>query len=438
MKIQSLACNLLFLLASCTSIGFAGNWPAWRGPAGNGISPEKSVPSEWNEKKNVRWKIPLDSPGNSTPVVWDKKIFLTQSSGDGTRRSVICYDRGSGKQLWEAGATYAEKEESHKTNPQASASPVTDGEVVSAWFGSAGVYCYDMEGRELWRRDLGKQHHTWGYGSSPVLHENLVIVNFGPGTNAFLIALDKKTGKTVWRHEVPEIEPKERTDGFAGKGKGIIGSFSTPILIQVNGRPELVMSYPEQVRAFNPKTGAILWTCDGLNPLVYTSPIYGNGLVVAMGGYFGNALAVKPGGQGNVTDSHRVWLQKKHKSGIGTGVIYGDHIFLLSGSIVYCYDLKTGETIWSERVAGSGANSDSWSSMVLIGDRLYVPNQSSETVILRASPRFEKIGIHPLDGALSNSSLAVSDGEIFIRTHLHLWCISEKKEMAGTMDSRGL
>jgi outer membrane protein assembly factor BamB len=367
--------------------------------------------------------------------VWGERIFVTQASEDGQGRSVVCYNRKDGAKLWESGATYTEQEETHETNPQGSSSPSTDGRHVFAWFGSAGVFCFDFNGKEIWRRDLGKQSHEWGYGASPVLHGDLCILNFGPGKRAFLIALNKKTGETVWQVDIPEVQPAKRTDGFAGR-QGVIGSWSTPIVINVNGRDELIMAFPEKLRAFAPATGKELWSCDGLNPLLYASPIHGDGIVVAMGGFFGEHMAVRAGGQGNVTATHRLWHQVKNKSGIGSGVIHNGHIYLLGGSIAFCWELMTGKLVWDERVIPTGASSDSWSSMVLVNDRIYVLNHSGETIVLRASPNFERIAVNSLGGERTNSSLAVSDSELFIRTHKHLWCIraagDAKKTAADT------
>jgi outer membrane protein assembly factor BamB len=425
----------LFLSLSAS----AENWPGWRGGAdGSGVTTEIDLPLRWSATENVRWKLPLPGPGNGSPIVWGNRVFITQANDAGNRRSVMCIDRTTGKQLWQSGTAYEAKEESHETNPQSSASPVTDGERVVAWFGSAGVFCYDFNGKELWHRDLGKQTHDWGYGASPVLHENLCILNFGPGPRTFLIALDKKTGQTVWQIDTPvPVSAKTRTDGFAGKDDGYVGSWSTPILIKANGRDELIMSYPDRVRAFDPATGKELWFCDGLNPLVYTSPIFGEGLVVAMGGFFGSHLAVKPGGKGDVTSSHRLWHQVRGKSGIGTGVIHNGHIYNMYGAIAVCSELKTGKIIWEERLQGAGAKSDSWSSMVLSGDKVYILNQSGDTIVFRASPKFEKLAANSLGGEMANSSIAVSNGELFIRTHKHLWCISQAKSASAPAQRSG-
>ncbi len=407
------------------------NWPAWRGPDGSGVTPEKNLPLRWSATENVRWKIPLPDRGNSTPIVWGDKIFLTQAIEADHLRSVVCFSRADGKQLWQKSVTYAEKEETHETNPYCSASPVTDGERVIVCHGSAGVFCYDFAGRELWKRDLGKQSFQWGNASSPVLHGDICILYFGPGKGSRLLGLNKKTGATIWQYNEPDIEVGKRTDGFQGKEPGIICTYSTPILVRADGRDELLMSFPRYLRAFNPTTGKELWSCDGLNPLIYGSPLHGDGVAVAMGGYFGNSIGVKTGGTGDVTGSRRLWHNVRTKAGIGSGVIHQGHIYMLNGSIAECIELQTGKTVWSERLKAAGPNTESWSSMVRAGDTLYILNQSGDTLVLKASPKFEQLGVNSLGNERSNSSIAVSDGELFIRTYKHLWCVGAAKLTAA-------
>src|SRR5215813_7670338 len=179
----------------------ADNWPAWRGPQGTGIANERHLPLHWGTNENVLWHTPLPEPGNSTPVVWGRRIFLTQAVNG--RRTLRCFDRADGHLLWQQGPVYSQKESTHESNPYCASSAVTDGERVIAWFGSSGLYCYDFDGDEQWHRDLGLQHHIWGWGSSPILHNDLCVLNFGPGEQTFLIAVNKQTGKTVWRVEEP-------------------------------------------------------------------------------------------------------------------------------------------------------------------------------------------------------------------------------------------
>src|SRR5262245_53334271 len=251
----------------------ADHWPAWRGSDGSGRSTERDLPLHWTATENVRWKTPLPAPGNSTPILWANRIFVTQATEKGQKRGLLCLDRKDGSLLWQREIEYREKEPTHATNPYCSASPVTDGELVVASYGSAGLACYDFEGCQLWHRDLGKCHHIWGNAASPVLYQDLVILNFGPGEQTFLIALDKKTGKDVWKVE----EPGGKL-GDQGQSEWV-GSWSTPVVATIQGREELVMSWPTAVKAYAPKTGELLWTCQGLERdkggarLVYTSPL---------------------------------------------------------------------------------------------------------------------------------------------------------------------
>lgn len=428
MRIQGVLFGWLALSLSV----MAANWPAWRGPNQNGETPETNVPLKWSATENVKWKTALPDRGNSTPIVWGNRIFVTQSIEREGKRLLMCFDRKDGKLLWQKGPAFGEKEPTHRTNPQNSPSPVTDGQRVIAWFGSAGLYCYDMNGKELWKRDLGRQTHEWGYASSPVIHKDLCFLNFGPGKRSFLAAFDKKSGQTVWENEIPEVQPESREDGFKGQPNGVIGSWSTPIVIEVDGREELVVSLPDWVKAFDPATGRELWRCAGPNPLLYTSPVYGEGVIVVMGGFHGPALGVKPGGEGDVTQTHKLWQSGRSENRLGSPVIKDGHIYVMNmPGIAECLELKTGQQVWEERVRGNGAKNESWSSMVLSGERLYILNQSSDTIVLRASPTFQVLAVNSLEDELTNSSIVISEGEIFIRTHQKLWCIADELKTAA-------
>ncbi len=279
----------------------ADNWPAWRGADGMGTCAETNLPVRWSRDENVRWKVKLPGPGNSTPVIWGDRIFLTQATDKGQKRGLLCLSRKDGAMLWHKVVEYTDKESTHETNPYCAASPATDGERVVVSYGSAGVYCYDLAGRELWHRDLGPCEHIWGNAASPVLYDDLVILNFGPGERTFLIAMDKKSGKDVWKVDEPGGK-----SGVKGQSEWI-GSWSTPTLLKLKDHDELIMSWPGVVKAYAPKTGELLWTCRGLakdegaDRLVYTSPLVSPEAVVAMAGFGGPALAVKPVGKGDVT-----------------------------------------------------------------------------------------------------------------------------------------
>lgn len=409
-------------LISAAATGLAANWPAWRGPEGTGVCSEKGLPTRWGATENVRWKAPLPERGNSTPVVWGDRVFVTQAVGND--RLLFCFDRKDGKKLWQAGAKDVEKELTHGTNPYCAGSPTTDGERVYAAFGSGGLWCFDFAGKELWHRDLGKQRHIWGHAGSPLLHGDLCLLNFGPGERTFLIAVEKRTGKTVWQHDEPGGESGEKK----GDAKpGWVGSWSTPVAIHTAAGEQLLLSFPKRVIAFEPLTGKPIWTSGGINPLVYTSPLFSEGIVVAMGGFGGMTVAVKAGGTGDVTTANRLWQHPRTKQRIGSGVIHDGHIYILNDpGVAECFELQTGKLVWEERLKGPGAKADNWSSLVLADGLLYALNQSGDCPVFRASPKFELVGINSL-GEPSMSSVAPSDGELFLRTYKSLWCISAQR-----------
>jgi outer membrane protein assembly factor BamB len=416
---------LIFVLLSSVSPLHAANWPAWRGPQGTGVCDEKNLPLTWSTTNNIRWKTPLPERGNSTPVLWGDRVFLTQAIEKQNINTLLCLDRANGKVLWRRDTPVTEKELTHGDNPPCSASPVTDGEKVVASYAAGGIHCYDFDGKLLWSYQPGKQRHIWGSAASPVIYRDLCILNFGPGEGTRLIALDLKTGSKVWERDEPGGDSGEKK---SDQDKAVwIGSWTTPVVAAVNGRDELLMSFPKRVCAFEPKSGKEIWTCSGLNPLVYTSPLYADGIVVGMGGFGGMALAVKADGMGDVTATHRLWHHPRTRQRIGSGVIAGGHIYIHTDpGFAECWELDTGKLVWEERLKGPAANTVCWSSMVLAGDRLYVMNQGGDTFVLRASPKFELLATNSL-GERTLSSHAPSNGEIFIRTYKSLWCIGQSK-----------
>jgi outer membrane protein assembly factor BamB len=417
---------LAVLLGAGASL--AGDWPAWRGPDGIGVSEEKALPTKWSATENVRWRVPLPGPGNSTPIVSRGRVFVTQGVGD--QRTLMCFDRRDGKLLWQQGVATKEKEPTHETNPYCGASPVTDGERVIASFASDGLFCYDFAGKELWRRtDLGRQIHIWGNGASPVIHGELCYLNFGPGETTYLLAVDKRTGETVWRKDEETGYGKPATPDIRGGNRekaDYLGSWTTPVIMTIEGRDQVLMSWPRRLAAYDPKSGDELWTCSGLNPLVYTSPIYDEGIVVAMGGFGGTTIAVRAGGSGDITESRRLWMLDKQPQRIGSGVIHDGHIYIHNDpGIAECYELKTGKLVWRERLASAGSSGTNWSSVLLAGDNCYTITQRGDCFVFKASPKFELVSVNPL-GEHSNSSIAPSEGELFIRTSEALWCIGGK------------
>ena len=409
---------IVAIVSGFASFALAEEWPAFRGARGDGISSEKNVPLRWGPDENIKWKTLLPGPGNSSPIVSGNRVFLTCATDAGEHRGLYCYDRKTGDLLWARVVSYSGKDLTHDTNPYCGSSPAADGKHLVVWHGSAGLYCYDYQGKELWSRDLGAFKHIWGYGSSPVFLGEKIVLNCGPGERTFVTAINVQDGGTIWHKDEP--------GGSSGE-KGPtewLGSWSTPVVAKIDGREQILVSLPYHVNAYDPADGKIVWSCDGLDKLVYTSPLVGDGIAVAMGGYHGPALGLKLGGSGNVTETNRLWLTtKKNPQRIGSGVIIGRYLYMANEQhIAQCIEVETGHVIWETRMPEGAI----WASLVLVGDRAYVTNQNGTTVVFRPNPeKFELLAENSL-GEPSNSTLAVSNGEIFLRTFEHLYCIGEK------------
>ncbi|MBI2805694.1 MAG: PQQ-binding-like beta-propeller repeat protein [Planctomycetes bacterium] len=402
----------LLILLSLSIPAFADNWPAWRGPTGQGYCMEKNLLLKWSAKDNVKWKIKLDHPGYSTPIVWGDKVFVTLGTPNGEVRSLYCFSRTDGKQLWKNDVPFDGKEQRWGKYPYCHASPVTDGQRVVVSFGSAGVYGYDLAGKELWKRtDLGEWQHQFGNASSPIIYGDICIQWCGPngkkGRN-FLLAVDKKTGKTVW--------DKDEKDG----------SWGTPIIVNIGGQDQLLLGFGPQLKAYAPKTGEEIWHCKGLTSYVYTSPLYKDGYAVAMSGYGGAGIGIKVGGTGDITKNGQLWRHPRNNQRVGSGIILGEHVYILEDNgQPRCYELKTGKEVWQADKGPIGRN---WGSLVHADGRFYCLANDGSTVVFKASPQYEVLAINRLgQGESTNSSIVISNGDFFLRTNRHLWCIGEKK-----------
>ena len=397
----------------------ADDWPAFRGPDGNGVSQENKAPLHWGPEKNVLWKAPLPGPGNSSPIVSRGRVFVTCAESEGRKRSLYCFDRRNGERRWVQTVEFPTVEPTHRSNPYCASTPVADGEHVVVWHGSAGVSCYNFEGKELWKKDLGETRHDWSYASSPILHRGNIILNFGPGTRTFLAALDLKTGKLLWKRDEP--------GGLDATDKRMVGSWSTPVIITVEGKDQILCSMPTRVIACDPDTGALLWSCAGLAnekvDLVYASPLVSDGIGVAFTGWVnGPTIGFKLGGTGDVTASNRLWLEKQPQR-IGSGVVVNGRMYMVNAGpgTAQCMECATGKILWTERLDGG----ESWGSLVLAAGRLYVTSRRGVTSVFRPDPgKFELLAANDL-GEPSNATPAISDGQIFLRTDAHLYCIAD-------------
>ena len=423
----------LVILVWCASAS-AENWPSWRGPTGMGVSAEQKLPVTWSATENVRWKVKLPAAGNSTPIIWGDRVFITQpndvtkwppkvpdyfaggSSAGGhavaEKRSVMCFDRADGKLLWQGDVEYKEPEITHPTNPFCSASPVTDGVRVIAHHGSAGLVCYDFAGKELWKYDTGKLEHLWGTASSPILYGDLCIVWCGPGERQFLVAVDKKTGEKVWETKEPGGDAGITTRKF-------LGSWSTPLIIRVGDEDQLLFAVPFKIKGYDPKTGKELWSSSGPGTYCYSSPLFVDGLAI-----FGPDL-VKLGGLGDISKD-----RQRYKVGsmfISTAVISGDYLYTYSNvGVPSCYDWKTGEDVWKSQIEQRPGGKTAWGSPVHAAGRIYITDQGGATSVFADGAKYEHLGLNDLKEH-TNASIAVSQGDLFIRTHKHLWCVGETK-----------
>ncbi len=400
----------LFFLFLITGTSLAENWPAWRGVQGIGISGERHLPIRFSSVEKVLWKAPLPDSGNSTPIVWDNHVFVTCPNDGGKTRSLICFDRNTGEKRWQYDVSYPDYETAHVDNPFCSGSPTTDGSLVYVSFDSAGVLALDFSGKVVWERDLGKLTHVFGPASTPVLYKHLLIIHRGPGEPTHIIALDKRTGETVW--DTPET----------GIDDKLYGSWSTPVIYSAGDHDEFALSMPGELKGYDPLTGKELWKCTGLGPSNYPDTAVGDGVLIGVSGFQKSMMAVRMGGRGDVTDNHRLWHVEKTQQRIGSGVVRDGFLYVSNATgIAECIDIKTGMSVWKERLGGN-----LWGSMLLAGERLYVSNTQGEIFILDANPKYQLVAKNSM-GEHIKSALAPSDGQLFIRTYENLYCIGQRR-----------
>ena len=419
--IKSTALSLL-LLCGATAALSAENWPQWRGPSLNGLSGEKNLPLRWSPAENITWKLALPAWSGSSPIVWGDLIFLNVA--DGREMHLWAVDRLRGVALWKrllgGGDTRMMKQN------MSSPSPVTDGRHVWVMTGTGILKAFDFSGKEIWMRDIQQEYGRfglqWGYGSSPLLHEDALYVQVlhGMRTNApsYVLRIDKATGKTVWRVERPTHARFESPDAY-----------TTPALVRVGDTTEIVITGGDVVTGHDPATGRELWRAGGLNPsnegdyrIVASSVVFGD--VIYASSRERPMLALKAGGRGDVTKSHLVWSYPNGPD-VPSPVTDGAYVYVVNDrGIVWCLDAKTGKEVYGRTRIKSGTYSG---SPVLADGKLYVTNEDGITVVFRAGPKFELLAENDL-GDYSLSSPAISDGQIFIRTSKFLYAIGRRVE----------
>lgn len=385
------------------------NWSRWRGPEGNGHSHEIGLPVKW-EPAAVVWKVPLKGSGQSSPVIWGERVFLTTALEKGKQRVVFCLDRNDGKLLWEHVAWTGEPEKSHGMNGWASATCATDGKVVIAFFGRGGLHAYTVDGKPLWSRDLGMFESPWGTAACPVIVGDIVIQNGDADANAFIMGLDKQTGKTIWSTPRPNYR-----------------GWSTPILITANGRQEVVVNGHTGVTAYDPVTGKELWFCKSFNGRGEPTITPAGGVLCAVNGLKGDIYAVRPGGSGDVTQSHMAWHTPRSGGRDLPSPIVVDRyliVFAMLGTVT-CYDTETGKELWKERIGGNFS-----SSPIAAGGLAYFQNEAGLTTVLKPGPKLEFVSENSVGGAgdeLFRASLTPSEGQFFSRSDKMLYCIGKRR-----------
>jgi outer membrane protein assembly factor BamB len=402
------------------TIAYAENWPQWRGPNLNGVSAEKNLPVKWTTTENVIWKSPMPGWSGSTPVIWRDRIFLNVAEADSLY--LWCLDKTKGTVLWKKllGSGNVKLRKQNMSSP----SPVTDGASVYVLTGTGILNGFDFSGNQLWSRDIQKDYGqfglNWGYASSPLLFEDSLYVQVLHGMKtddpSYVLRIDKKTGKTLWRVERPTMAVRESPDSYA-----------TPGLFRKGKSTEIVISGGDCVTGHDPADGKELWRANGLNPdndpfhRVVGSPVIFEDIIYAPS-KFKPLLALRAGGRGDITTSHLLWSTTNGPD-VPTPVTDGKYFYIVNDrGIMWCLDAKTGAEIYAQQRLKPGAYSG---SPVLADGKIYVTNEDGLTTVVKAGPTFELLAENALEDYCL-SSPAISGGQIFIRTAQNLYCIGKK------------
>lgn len=398
----------------------AENWPQWRGPALNGVSNEKNLPVKWTTEENIVWKVAMPGLSGSTPIVWRDRIFLNVAEGDNL--AIWCVEKTKGEVLWKQplGAGNVKMRKHNMASP----SPVTDGRNVYVMTGTGIFKAFDFSGKELWSRDIQKEYGNfglnWGYASSPLLFEDSLYVQVLHGMKtddpSYVLRVDKKTGKTLWKVERPTNAIRESPD-----------SYTTPGLLRYGKTSELVITGADCVTGHDLATGKELWRANGLNPenepfyRIVASPIIFDEIIYVPT-RVKPLLALKAGGRGDITSSHVLWSTPNGPD-VPTPVTDGKYFYVVKDNgVMYCFDAKTGAEIYAAQRIKTGTYSG---SPVLADGKIYVTNEDGVTAVVAAGPKFEVLAENALN-EYTLSSPAISDGRIYIKTSGHLYAIGKK------------
>ncbi|MDX1969929.1 MAG: PQQ-binding-like beta-propeller repeat protein [Planctomycetaceae bacterium] len=413
-----LAAATWFCMAGSATLP-AADWPQFRGPSGQGTSAETQLPVEWGTASNVVWQVELPGPGGSSPVIFGDRILLTcyrgygepGGSGDMSRleRLLVCLNRQDGRELWKTPtpAKLPEQDRIRDEHGYATSTPAVDKDRIYVFYGKSGVHAFSPAGKPLWNADVGDGLNGWGSASSPVLYRDLVFINASVESES-LVALDRATGQERWR------------------ARDIKESWNTPVLVSTaDGGTELVVAVFGKILGFDPLKGTQLWSCNTDIPWYMVPGVVAHeGVIYCIGGRSGGALAVRAGGKGDVTASHRLWVGKKG-SNVSSPVFVHGRLFWTHEQlgIAYCADAKTGELLYEERLPRGG---QFYPSAVFGDGKLYYTSRTGKTFVVAAKPQFELLAVNDLDDRSHfHASPAIADGRIYIRSDRRLYCVGE-------------
>lgn len=404
---------------TCAAALHAADWPQFRGPDGQGHSVSRGVPLRWSESENIRWKVPVAGRGWSSPAILGEQIWLTTASEEGHSLRALSFDRRTGKPLHDVEVfALSNPGGIHPNNSHASPTPYLEGDRVYVHFGAHGTACLSNDGRIVWKTQELKYNHQHGPGGSPVVWEDLVFINCDGTDVQYVVALDKATGKVRWKRDRAHISEERRS----GKLE-VPMAYCTPLVLEIEGRTQLVSLGSDAVVAHDPRTGDELWhfTFSGYSNV--SMPVYDKGLLFFASGFGRPVLyAVRAAGQGDITSTNKAWSVTK--SGVVpldvSPLVAGNELYTISDSgIGVCYDAATGKQHWQERLG-----SKFWASPVYADQRIYCLDESGSTTVLAAGPKFEVLATNKLEGP-AQASPAIVDGKIFLRTETHLYCIED-------------
>ncbi len=421
MKLNLKSLLIVFVLLFCAnSVPASDNWPDWRGPAGDGRSDATGIPLNWSETENIVWKTPIHDLGHSTPVIWGDQVWLTTATKNGQSLYAVCFDLNTGVVVHDIEVFHQEKPQRiHSNNSYATPSAVVEEGRVYVHFGTFGTAALDSKtGEVLWRRtDLNCQHMQ-GPASSPILYKDLIILHLEGTDVQFFTALNKNTGKHVWRVDRPKDYYETVRATVYRK------SYQTPVLVEVDGQTQLISNGALMVTGHEPQTGQELWQVRYGYDSAISRIVSGQGLFfVNCGGPPGKAQlwAVRQGGKGNVTDTHVVWKMTEDVPLESSPVLVGELLYMISDKgVLICKQAKTGETVWTEQLEGKyGA------SPLYADNRIYISSKEGKTTVIKPGRTFHQLAVNQLDGELW-ASPAISGKSILLRTKTHLYRVMSK------------